>query len=289
MNDQTIDNQQNNWTDVILPKRSLFDLRLKDVWVYRDLLVMFVKRDYVANYKQTVLGPLWYIIQPIFTTIMYTVVFGRFAKISTEGQPRILFYMAGVTIWNYFSDSFNRTSAVFTTNANIFGKVYFPRLIMPLYIVISSFMKFGIQFMLFIVFLIYFFNKPNSAVHPNAYALLTPFLLLLMAGFALGAGMIISSITTKYRDFKYLITFAVSLLMYATPIIYPISFLPHQYQKYVFLNPISGIVEAFRFGWLGSGAVSWGALTYSTGFMLFILFSGLLIFNKVEKNFMDTV
>jgi lipopolysaccharide transport system permease protein len=248
-----------------------------------------VKRDFVANYKQTILGPLWYIIQPIFTTIMFTVVFGKFAKISTDGQPRMLFYMAGITIWNYFSESFNRTSSVFASNAGIFGKVYFPRLIMPLYIVISSFMRFAIQFLLFLSFLVYFFNKPNSVVHPNSYVLLTPFLLLLMAGFALGAGMIISSITTKYRDFRYLVTFAVSLLMYATPIIYPVNFLPHKYQIYVLANPLSGIVEAFRYGWLGSGKISWWALGYSTGSMFVLLFVGLIIFNKVEKNFMDTV
>ena len=277
------------WTETIRPNRSIFDLRLRAVWNYRDLLFMFVKRDFVANYKQTILGPLWYIIQPVFTTIMFTVVFGRFAKISTDGQPRILFYMAGITIWNYFSESFNRTSSVFASNAGIFGKVYFPRLIMPLYIVISSFMRFGIQFMLFMAFLIYFLNHNNTVVHPNSYALLTPFLLLLMAGFALGAGMIISSITTKYRDFRYLVSFAVSLLMYATPIIYPVNFLPQKYQVYVLANPLSGIVEAFRYGWLGSGKISWGALTYSTGFMLVLLFLGLLIFNKVEKDFMDTV
>ncbi len=280
---------ENAWTDVIRPSRSLFDLRLKAVWNYRDLLIMFVKRDFVANYKQTILGPLWYIIQPIFTTIMFTVVFGKFAKISTDGQPRMLFYMAGITIWNYFSESFNRTSSVFASNAGIFGKVYFPRLIMPLYIIISSFMRFAIQFLLFLSFLIYFLNKPNSVVHPNSYALLTPFLLLLMAGFALGAGMIISSITTKYRDFRYLVSFAVSLLMYATPIIYPVNFLPQKYQIYVLANPLSGIVEAFRYGWLGSGKISWWALGYSTGFMFVLLFIGLIIFNKVEKNFMDTV
>ncbi len=282
-------NPNKEWTDVIRPSKSLFDLNLKAVWDYRDLLFMFVKRDFVANYKQTILGPFWYILQPVLTTMIFTIVFGRFAKISTDGQPRVLFYMAGITIWNYFSDSFNRTSSVFASNAGIFGKVYFPRLIMPLYIVISSFMRFGIQFLLFIAFLIYFVKQPNSVVHPNAYALLTPFLLLLMAGFALGTGMIISSITTKYRDFRYLVSFAVSLLMYATPIIYPVNFLPHKYQVFVLANPLSGIVEAFRYGWLGSGKISFQALAYSTGTMFFLLFAGIIIFNKVEKNFMDTV
>jgi len=278
-----------NWTEIIKPQRSLFDLRLKDVWNYKDLLFMFVKRDFVANYKQTILGPLWFIIQPVLTTLMYTIVFGNFAKISTNGQPKILFYLAGVTIWNYFSDTFNRTSSVFTSNANIFGKVYFPRLIVPLSIIVSGLIRFSIQFTLFMSFLIYYLLQSNDIVNPNMYVLLTPVLLFLMAGLALGAGMIISSMTTKYRDFTYLVSFGVTLLMYATPVIYPIEFLPQKYKTIIMLNPLSGIVETFRYAWLGSGSFSWQLLGYSFCFVIMLLMFGIVIFNKVEKNFMDTV
>jgi lipopolysaccharide transport system permease protein len=282
-------NTTSNWTESIQAKRSLFDLRLKEVWDYRDLLFMFVRRDFLATYKQTVLGPLWFIIQPVLTTIMFTVVFGNFAKISTDGLPKMLFYLAGITIWNYFAESFNKTSTVFTANASIFGKVYFPRLIVPLSIVASGLIRFVIQFALFIVVLIYFLLKPDSQIHPNVYALLTPFLLFFMAGFALGMGVIISALTTKYRDFSYLVTFGVTLLMYATPVIYPISSLAPKYKVYALANPLSGIVEAFRYGWLGSGTFSWAALEYSFIFMFVLLFLGVVVFNKVEKTFMDTV
>lgn len=285
----TSKNTTSNWTESIQSKRSLFDLRLKEVWDYRDLLFMFVRRDFLATYKQTILGPLWFIIQPVLTTIMFTVVFGNFAKISTDGLPKMLFYLSGITIWNYFAESFNKTSNVFTTNASIFGKVYFPRLIVPLSIVASGLIRFVIQFALFIVVLIYFLLKPSSQIHPNAYALLTPFLLFFMAGFALGTGVIISALTTKYRDFTYLVTFGVTLLMYATPVIYPISSLAPKYKTYALANPLSGIVETFRYGWLGSGTFSWGALAYSFIFMFVLLFLGVLVFNKVEKTFMDTV
>jgi lipopolysaccharide transport system permease protein len=220
---------------------------------------------------------------------MYTIVFGNFAKISTNGQPKILFYLAGVTIWNYFSDTFNRTSSVFTSNANIFGKVYFPRLIVPLSIIVSGLIRFSIQFTLFMSFLIYYLLQSNDTVNPNMYVLLTPLLLFLMAGLALGAGMIISSMTTKYRDFTYLVSFGVTLLMYATPVIYPIEFLPQKYKTIIMLNPLSGIVETFRYAWLGSGSFSWQLLGYSFCFVIMLLMFGIVIFNKVEKNFMDTV
>jgi len=281
--------EKNQWSDTITPRHSLFDLRLKAVWDYRDLLFMFIKRDFVANFKQTILGPLWFIIQPLFTALMFTVVFGKFARISTDGQPRMLFYMSGITIWNYFADCFSKTSSVFTSNAGIFGKVYFPRLIMPLAIVTSGLIRFSIQFALFFGFLIYFQTKPNNIAQPNWYALLTPLLVILMAGFALGAGMIISAMTTKYRDFTYLVSFGVTLLMYATPVIYPIGFLPAKYQIIALANPMSAIVETFRYGWLGSGTFSWSMLGYSAGFMITLLTFGTLVFNKVEKNFMDTV
>jgi len=284
-----MNSEKNQWSDTITPRHSLFDLRLRAVWDYRDLLFMFIKRDFVANFKQTILGPLWFIIQPLFTALMFTLVFGKFARISTDGQPRMLFYMSGITIWNYFADCFSKTSSVFTSNAGIFGKVYFPRLIMPLAIVTSGLIRFSIQFALFFGFLIYFQTKPNNIAHPNWYALLTPLLVVLMAGFALGAGMIISAMTTKYRDFTYLVSFGVTLLMYATPVIYPIGFLPEKYQAIALANPMSAIVETFRYGWLGSGTFSWSMLAYSAGFMLTMLTLGTLVFNKVEKNFMDTV
>jgi lipopolysaccharide transport system permease protein len=250
---------------------------------------MFVKRDFLASFKQTILGPLWFFIQPLLMTIMFTVVFGKFAKISTDGLPQVLFYLAGVTIWNYFSESFTKTANVFKDNANIFGKVYFPRLILPLSIICSNLVKFAIQFLLFIVFLFYYMITGKANVHPNAMMLLTPLLILLMAGFALGAGMIISSMTTKYRDLSFLLVFGVQLLMYATPVIYPVNSLPEKYKIYVLANPIAPVVETFRYAYLGVGAFSWAALMYSMIFMLFILFSGVVIFNKVEKNFMDTV
>ena len=250
---------------------------------------MFVKRDFLATYKQTILGPLWFIIQPILTTLMFTIVFGNFAKISTDGQPKILFYLAGITIWNYFSESFNKTSVVFTANASIFGKVYFPRLIVPLSIVTSGLIRFAIQFALFLSILLFYFLKTGSMVQPNRMAFLTPMLLIFMAGFALGTGIIISAMTTKYRDFTYLVTFGVTLLMYATPVIYPISSLPPKYKTIAMANPISAIVETFRYGWLGSGTLSWGALLYSFTFMFLLLSIGVLVFNKVEKTFMDTV
>jgi lipopolysaccharide transport system permease protein len=277
------------WTETITSRKSLFDLQLKEVWHYRDLLFTFVRRDFLATYKQTILGPLWFIIQPIFTTLMFTVVFGKFAKISTDGQPQLLFYLAGVTIWNYFSESFNKTASVFTANASIFGKVYFPRLIMPLSIVSSGIIKFIIQFFLFLFFLLYYKFSSASHIHTNVYALLTPLLLLLMAGFALGAGVIISALTTKYRDLSYLVSFGVTLLMYATPIIYPISSLPQKYKAYALANPLSPIVETFRYGWLGTGTFSWLSLGYSFFCMLVIVAVGVLLFNKVEKTFMDTV
>jgi len=277
------------WTEVIEPKTSLFDLKLKEVWNYRDLLFMFVKRDFTATYKQTILGPLWFFIQPVLTTLMFTIVFGKFAGLSSDGQPRILFYLAGLTIWNYFAECFTKTSNVFTANAGIFGKVYFPRLVTPLSIVVSGLMRLGIQFLLFLCFYAFFFLKGVDTLHPNWTIALTPVLIVLMAGFALGTGMIFSSLTTKYRDLGFLLAFGVQLLMYATPVIYPVNSLPEKYKGYVLANPLSSVVETFRYAFLGSGYFSWNSLLYSTGVMLVLLFMGVVIFNKVEKSFMDTV
>lgn len=277
------------WTEVIEPKTSLFDLKLKEVWNYRDLLFMFVKRDFTATYKQTILGPLWFFIQPILTTLMFTIVFGKFAGLSSDGQPRMLFYLAGLTIWNYFAECFTKTSNVFTANAGIFGKVYFPRLVTPLSIVVSGLMRFGIQFVLFLCFYAFFLVKGVDTLHPNWMILLTPVLVVLMAGFALGTGMIFSSLTTKYRDLGFLLAFGVQLLMYATPVIYPVNSLPEKYKAYVLANPLSSIVETFRYAFLGSGHFNWNSLLYSTVVMLVLLVAGVVIFNKVEKSFMDTV
>ena len=279
-------------TEIIEPKNSRFNLRIKELWHYRDLLKMFVKRDFIATYKQTLLGPLWFFIQPILTTLMFTIVFGKLGGFSTDDQPKILFYFAGVTIWNYFSDCFNKTSTVFKDNAQIFGKVYFPRLLTPLAIVVSGLIRFGIQFSLFMVIFAYYYFQTGSHVHPTPYVLLTPLLIILMAGFALGAGMIISAMTSRYRDLIFLVSFGIQLLMYATPIIYSVASLKAKnpaYAKYAMLNPLSGVVETFRFAYLGSGTFSWSALGYSTGCMLLLLLYGTYIFNKVEKTFMDTV
>ena len=278
-----------NWTEIIEPKTSLLDWRLKEVWSYRDLLRMFVRRDFVTNYKQTILGPLWFFIQPIFTAITFTIVFGNFAGISTDGQPRIVFYMAGLTLWNYFSECFNNASSVFTKNANIFGKVYFPRLIMPLTIVVSNLIKFGIQFLLFLCIYFYFIWNGSGTIQPNVFILLTPFLLFLMAGISLGAGMIFSSLTTKYKDLTFLLTFGIQLLMYATPVIYPLASIPEKYKFYVLLNPLTSVIETFRYAYLGTGTFSWFDLGYSAIFMLVLLLLGIMIFNRVERSFMDTV
>jgi lipopolysaccharide transport system permease protein len=280
---------KNNWTETIKPRRNIFDLRLKDVWNYRDLLGMFVKRDFLANYKQTILGPLWFFIQPILTTIMFTLIFGRFAGLPSDGLPRIPFYLAGLTIWNYFSECFNKTSSVFTNNSNIFGKVYFPRLIMPLSIVASGLMRLGVQFLLFICFLAFYLIKGGTTIMPNMYILLTPVLLIIMAGYALGAGMIFSALTTKYRDLTFLLSFGVQLLMYGSPIIYSVNAVPEQYKSIVLANPLSIVVETFRYAYLGSGYFSWSSLGYSFSMMLVLLAFGVIIFNKVEQSFMDTV
>lgn len=281
--------QESNWTEVIEPRHALLDWRLKEAWHYRDLLFMFVKRDFVATYKQTILGPLWFFVQPVLTTIMFTIIFGRFAGMSSDNLPKIVFYFSGITIWNYFSETFNKTSTVFKDHSHLFGKVYFPRILMPLSIIVSGLVRFFIQFILFIAIVLYYTWQPGSNVHPNMYILLTPFLLLLMAGFALGAGMIISAFTTKYRDLTFLLSFGVQLLMYATPVIYSVNTLPEKYKAYSLANPLSSIVETFRYAYLGSGHISFAALAYSTAWMLGLLFFGILIFNKVEKTFMDTV
>lgn len=269
-------------------KQSVFSLNLKEVWDYRDLLLMLVKKDFITFYKQTVLGPLWFIIQPLLTTGIYIILFGNIAKLSTDGVPQVLFYLSGITVWNYFSESLTKTSSVFTSNAGMFGKVYFPRLIMPLAIVTSSLMKFAVQFGIFIIVLLYFVIFTNE-VQPNIWILFTPVLILLMALFALGMGMIFSSMTTKYKDLTFLLTFGVQLFMYITPVVYPISALPEKYRFFVYMNPLSSIFECFRYAFLGSGSFDVMNILWSSLFILFIVILGTVIFNKVEKSFMDTV
>ena len=280
------ENQQ-QWTETIESDHSLLSLNLKEVWHYKDLVYMFVKRDFVSSFKQTVLGPIWFFINPIFTTLVYLIVFGNIANLPTDGAPKILFYLAGVTLWNYFSSSLTSTSNVFVGNASIFGKVYFPRLVMPLSIVISNLIRFGVQMLLFLLFFFYYLFK--GEVQPNLWILATPFLILLMAAFALGVGMIFSSLTTKYRDLQMLLSFGVSLYMYATPVIYPVSALPKTIQSYALWNPLTGIFECFKYAWLGVGDFNPIMLVYATILIFAILAIGTIIFNKVEKSFMDTV
>ncbi|SFI24130.1 ABC transporter permease [Halpernia frigidisoli] len=275
------------WTETIESSHSLFKLNLKEVWDYKDLVYMFVKRDFVSSFKQTILGPIWFFINPVFTTVMYLLVFGKIANISTDGAPKILFYLAGVTLWNYFSACLTSTSNVFTGNAAIFGKVYFPRLVMPLSIVASNLMRFGVQFMLFLAGFFYYFSK--GEVSPNWWILATPFLIILMAAFALGAGMIFSALTTKYRDLQMLLSFGVSLFMYATPVVYPVSALPKNIQPYADYNPLTGIFECFKHAWLGTDGFRPEMLISSTIIIFILLAIGTLVFNKVEKSFMDTV
>lgn len=280
--------EDEDWDIIITPRNSLFDLRLDEVWRYRDLLLLFVRRDFVALYKQTILGPIWYFIQPLFTTLIFTVVFGNLAGISTDGIPPILFYLAGITNWNYFAECLNKTSTTFKDNQNIFGKVYFPRLVVPLSITLSNLIKYGIQFGLFLGFYAYFMLQ-GSIIEPNSAMLLFPLLVLMLAGLGLGFGLVVTSLTTKYRDLVFLIQFGVQLFMYATPVIYPLSEVPETYRWLSVLNPMTSIIETFKYGFLGQGIFEWSYLLYSLGFTVGILLLGTAIFNKTEKNFMDTV
>jgi len=282
------DNHDEDWDLVIKGHSSLFDLKFNDLWRYRDLLLMFVKRDFVSFYKQTVLGPLWFFIQPIFTTIVFTFVFGNLAGISTDGLPQYLFYLSGITAWNYFSDCLTKTSTVFRDNASIFGKVYFPRLIMPLSVVVSNLVRFGVQLLLLICMMVYF-GIQGANFHVTYAILFFPILVILMALLGLGAGLIITAMTTKYRDLTFLVTFGVQLLMYGTTVIYPLSAAPAEYKRIIELNPMTGIIEAFRYSFLGKGEFTLWSLGYSSIFTLVVLILGIVIFNKTEKNFVDTI
>ena len=290
MSGRTISNESEKWDFHITASRSNLDFNSKELWRYRDLLMMFVKKDIITVYKQTILGPIWFVIQPILTTLMFVMVFGKIANIGTDQVPPILFYLGGLTMWNYFSETLNVTSKTFTDNANIFGKVYFPRLILPFSKVISGMIKFLVQFGLFLLVWLYFFLVKKS-ISPNACILLIPVLLAIMAMLSLGFGLFITSMTTKYRDLAFLIAFGVQLLMYATPVIYPLSNIHDQRILLCLkLNPLSPLFETFKYAFFGKGgsfSLPW--LLYSLAFTTILLLLGMLIFNKVEKRFIDTV
>lgn len=277
------------WDIVIEPKAKLLDLNLREVWHYRDLMWLFVRRDFVAQYKQTVLGPLWHFVQPVFTTLIFLLIFGKIAKIPTDGIAPAAFYMSGITLWNYFSACLTNTSNTFVNNASIFGKVYFPRLVLPLSVVISNVVKFGIQFLLLVIVMVYFHFR-GYPIHVNVSLLLIPVLLVWLATIGLGLGIIISSVTTKYRDFHVLLTFAVQLLMYATPVVYPLSYLKNTGYKWVIdINPLAPVMEVFRYALFQKGTIEPGSLIYSITFTIASFFIGIVLFNRVEKTFMDTV
>jgi lipopolysaccharide transport system permease protein len=282
---------QEHWDMIIEPHGRLIDIqKLRDVWHYRDLLILFVKRDFVSQYKQTILGPLWHLLQPVFTTIIFLFVFTKIANIPTDGIKPVLFYLSGITIWNYFSVSLTSTSSTFVTNAGIFGKVYFPRMIIPLSVVLSNMIRFGIQFLLLLVMMVWYAVRKEAPFYLDWSWLLIPVLLIVMAGIGLGLGIIVSSLTTKYRDLNILITFAIQLLMYVTPVAYPLSFLNKKSYKWIVeANPLTPIVEAFRHAIFNTRNFEFSSLLYSVVFMFVSLFLGILMFNKVEQTFMDTV
>lgn len=288
---EDLKSSDSGWTTVIQPKDKLLNINLQELWSYRDLCSLFVKRNITTQFKQTVLGPLWYLIQPTMTVIMYMVVFGGIANISTDGLPQPLFYLSGICLWQYFNDCLSKTSSTFTANAGIFGKVYFPRLIVPISTVISNLLRFAIQFGLFlVVYAIYQIWIIPGQIHTNWYALLLPLLIVMLAGLALGFGILFSSMTTKYRDMTLLLDYFVRLWMYATPVIYPLSTITNEKLRFAMsLNPLTGIVEAFKYGMLGEGQFSWTMLGYSFAFMVMLLAIGIVIFNRVQRTFMDTV
>ena len=276
------------WSIEITPHKKWYDIDFKSLWRYRDLFVMYIKRDLIVQYKQTVLGPLWYLIQPVFTTVMYMFVFGGLAGISTDGVPQPLFYMAGIMMWNYFNTVFTASSGLFIANSAIFGKVYFPRLIVPLATTTSNLLKFLIQLLLFVAVYI-FYVCIGSDVTPNWTLVTFPLIVVMVGIFGMSSGLIISSMTTKYRDLTQLVNFGVQLYMYATPIIYPLSAAPEEYKDIIMLNPLSPMFEAVRYSWMSCGSISWGGLLYSCAFTLVLTAFAVVIFSRTERTFMDTV
>jgi lipopolysaccharide transport system permease protein len=283
-----IRDEKEEWTSVLGPVSGWFNFSLNELWCYRDLIALFVRRDFIAVYKQTILGPLWFLLQPLFTTIVFTVIFGRIANIPTDGLPPMLFYMAGIVSWNYFSSCLTTTSNTFIANANIFSKVYFPRLTVPISVVIVNFITFAIQFLLFLGFLLYFYIR-GSDINPSAWMLLTPLLLVQMGILGLGVGILVSSLTTRYRDLTFVVGFGTQLWMYATPIVYPMSQIPERWQWLYALNPMASVIEIFRYAFLGSGSVNLQHFVISIMITIFIFFGGLVLFSRIEKSFMDTV
>jgi len=273
---------------VIRPACGWFDIHLSELWRYRDLIMLFVRRDFVSLYKQTILGPLWFLIQPLITTVVFTIIFGRIAKIPTDGLPRMLFYLSGVVVWNYFAGCLNKTCDTFVGNAHIFGKVYFPRLTVPVSVVISNLVTFGIQFALFFCFFLYFYFN-GADISPRPLIIIAPLLILQMAALGLGLGIIVSSLTTKYRDLTQLVGFGVQLWMYATPIVYPASQIPDRWQWLIALNPMAPIIEFFRFSFLGVGTVNPLHMGLSALMTLLVLATGIVLFSRIEKSFVDTV
>jgi len=277
------------WDTVISPKKSYLHLNVREIWRYRDLLMLFVKKDIITVYKQTILGPIWFLMQPVFTTLIYMLIFGKMGGMADKTVPPILFFMGSVTLWNYFSDTLNVTSKTFSDNASVFGKVYFPRIILPISKVISGLIKFFIQFGLFIVIWIYFLVvKAKTPINPNINILLLPLFICILSGLSLGFGLFITSLTNKYRDLIFLVSFGVQLMMFATPVLYPISKYP-RYQFGLFLNPLTSVFEGFKYAFLGSGVLDFRWLLYSSVFTLIVLISGIFMFNKVERRFIDTV
>ena len=278
------------WTLEIRPEERLLHIDFREIWKYRELFRMLVTRDIVTIYKQTVLGPLWFFIQPVLTTVMYMVVFGGIARISTDGLPQPLFYLSGICLWQYFADCLNKTSNTFRANAHLFGKVYFPRLVVPLATVTSNLVRLTIQMLLFGVVLAYYLLRTDAPVHPNAHVLLLPVLIVLLAGLGLGFGILFSSFTTKYRDLSYLLSFFVQLWMYATPVIYPLSTITSPRVRSVMLaNPVTPVLETFKYGVLGAGSFSWASLGYSAAFAVVLLAIGIVVFNHTQRRFIDTV
>lgn len=285
----SINETDRNWKEIITNKTNLWSLNYKEIWEYRDLLFIWMRRDILSIYKQTILGPIWFILQPILTTIIFIFIFSRVGKFSTVGLPPVIFYLSGIIIWSYFSECLTKTATFFKDSTAIFSKVYFPRLIIPLSLVLTNLVKFSIQFLLFIAVYLYFLST-GSSLHPNICLLLIPLLLVLIAGLGLGAGIIISSLTTRYKDFVHLITFGVQLMMFVSPVLFPVAGIEdNNYKKIILANPITGIIEAFRFGFTGKGYFSWQLLGYDAACMLLLLFIGIIIFNAVEKDFVDTI
>lgn len=276
------------WTKIIRPRNGWFDIHPGELWKYRDLIGLFVWRDFVAIYKQTILGPLWFIIQPLLTTLVFTIIFGNIAKLPTDGLPPFIFYLSGVIAWKYFADCLNNTSNTFVNNAHIFGKVYFPRLTVPVSVVISNLISFGIQFLLFLAFFAYYWQD-SAVIHPKPALLLLPFLIIQMAALGLGFGVIVSSMTTRYRDLTHLVGFGVQLWMYATPVVYPASSLPEKWRFILLLNPMAPVIEAFRYAFLGTGSINLQSWMISLAITACILLAGIILFSRVEKSFMDTV